>query len=398
MEIQKTIVNETTQVKRISTLWACAIMFLLSYFGRIHMCTLCKSQKGPAGGGGRGESTGRQRRAFSLRSSTGELFKKPSFSTPFSEIQLAETSGACSGETGNARYHRSRSTDRDVYCDFRDTCCLSPFDWQHRRLSALSVSLFPRPSNGGLQPPLANATDAEPISFGRTRAAFRTTNPECIARACVFTFFFFFFFLARFCWFYEVGIAWLRLATRTQLWLFAIRCTRLMSKVPTQTRTETVMRPGLNLLIAGGGAKAFCLLVRQWTLHTDLCLNPHHEASLARVADLWADRTGLETHFKPVDGGQSALWVHDLLTRLAIPDKAGRIRESELSLPLTLPLFHTHLSFISRFFASCVSPTQTPNVLLCPSPLCFSLFLLKWDLFIPLSCPVLLSCSHSDST
>lgn len=177
-----------------STLWVCAIMFLLSYFGRIHMCTLCKPQNGPAGGGGRGESTRRQRRAFSLRSSTGELFKKPSFSTPFSEIQLAETSGACSGETGNARYHRSRSPDRDVYCDFRDTCCLSPFDWQHRQLSAL----FPRPSNGGLQPPLANATDAEPISFGRGRAVFRTTNPGCIARACIFSFSFVLFFSGSF--------------------------------------------------------------------------------------------------------------------------------------------------------------------------------------------------------
>lgn len=41
----------------ISTTWVCAIMFLLSDFGRIHMCTLCKSQKGPAAGGGRVDKT-----------------------------------------------------------------------------------------------------------------------------------------------------------------------------------------------------------------------------------------------------------------------------------------------------------------------------------------------------
>lgn len=62
------IINEITHVKSIamlqlytlvaiSTMWVSADMCLLSYFGCIHMCMLCKSQKGPAGGGGeRGES------------------------------------------------------------------------------------------------------------------------------------------------------------------------------------------------------------------------------------------------------------------------------------------------------------------------------------------------------
>lgn len=76
--------------------------------------------------------------------------------------------------------------------------------------------------------------------------------------------------------------------------------------------------------------------------------------------DLWADRMGLGPHFKPVDEGQSALWVHVSLSCLAFPDKAGRIRGSEPP-PPSLPLSHIHLlSFISRFSAPCLSPTLKP--------------------------------------
>lgn len=128
-----------------------------------------------------------------------------------------------------------------------------------------------------------------------------------------------------------------------------------------------------------GRSEVFCLLVCTQELYTNLCLNPRHGASLAPAADLWADTTGLEARFKLVDGGQSALWVHESLSCLAFPDKAGRIRDSEpnVSTSRSASFFTLSSNSLAGFFAPCVSPTETFDVLLCPSKLCFSLFPFK---------------------
>lgn len=149
-----------------------------------------------------------------------------------------------------------------------------------------------------------------------------------------------------------------------------------MSKVPTRTRTETVTRPGAELLIAGGGSELFRLLARTQALHTNLCLNPRHGASLAQVTDLWPDTAGLEAHFKPVDEGQSALWVHDSLSCLASPDKAGRIGESEAAFPFSHSAsFFSLISYSLAGFLLPVSLTQTLNVLLSVTGQVFLFFL-----------------------
>lgn len=169
-----------------------------------------------------------------------------------------------------------------------------------------------------------------------------TTNLGRIARVCVASFSFLLLFLLRLQGLDCVAQTGDTAPTVT----FCDPATpRLMSKVPTQRGTGDSDATRAELLIAGGGSEVFCSLVRTRALHTNLCLNPRHGAPLARVADLWADTTGLEAHFKLVDEGQSALWVHDLLSCLAFPDKAGRIREIEATVPpsRTAPFSHSSL-------------------------------------------------------
>lgn len=140
----KAIINEVTHIQfrvamlrfyilvPISATCVCAIMLPLSYVGRIHMCELCKSQKGPAGGG-RDDSSVQfdceAPRESYLKSHHSRLHSVKSSWLRLQALAVVSLGTLVITEVGHGI--------GDVYCDFADTCCLS----LSTRLSAVSVSL-----------------------------------------------------------------------------------------------------------------------------------------------------------------------------------------------------------------------------------------------------------------
>lgn len=134
----------------VSTMWVCAIMFYLSYFGCIHMCMLCKSQMDLLEEEGEGSRQGRRRqqalcceapRESYLKSHHSRLHSAKSSWLRLQALAVVRLGTLVITEVG----HRIA-----MFIAISEIPAVSPFDSQLRRLSAASVSLFPRPSHGGL--------------------------------------------------------------------------------------------------------------------------------------------------------------------------------------------------------------------------------------------------------